>query len=239
MKTDTICGLKPVDALFKRREELVTRLFYLPEMKPAAGPFCAILAAARKPYRMVEADELEKVAGTPHHGGIVAVAQQRSIPVFNVLQPPRVKLLLILDGIGNPHNLGAIARSAAFFGVGAMLIGEGPGHAMPSDAAYRTSEGGLEFLDLYKSRNLVNVLAGIDGQYRTVAASLSRDSAALADLPRDRPIALVLGNEENGVSPEVLAACRRQVKIVGSGRVQSLNVAQAAAVLLAELSGSL
>lgn len=235
MKTDTICGLKPVDALFRRREAAVERLFYLPEMKAAAGPFCAVLAAARKPYRMVEADEIEKIAGTPHHGGLVAIAKPMSIPVFNIQQPPRVKLLLILDGIGNPHNLGAIARSAAFFGVGAMLIGEGTGYAMPSDAAYRVSEGGLEMLDLYKSRNLPSVLAGIDGLYRTVAASLSRDSAPLAELPRDRPIALVLGSEEHGVSAPVLEACRRQVKIMGSGRIQSLNVAQAAAVLLAEL----
>ena len=235
MKTDTICGLKPVDALFRRREGEVERLFYLAEMKPAAGPFCAILAAARKPYRLVEAEELQKVAGTEHHGGIVAIARSRAVPIFNILQPPRTRLLLILDGIGNPHNLGAIARSAAFFGVEAMLIGEGLGHAMPSDAAYRVAEGGLEFLDLYKSRNLPNVIAGIDGQYRTVAASLGREAAPVGELPRDRPIALVLGNEERGVSPEVLAACRRQVRIAGSGRVQSLNVAQAAAVLLADL----
>jgi TrmH RNA methyltransferase len=236
MKTDTICGLKPVDALFRRREAAVERLFYVSELRAAAGPWCAILAAARKPYRMVEPEELEKIAGTPHHGGMVAIARVASIPVFNIQQPPKVKLLLVLDGIGNPHNLGAIARSAAFFGVGAMLIGEGEGHAMPSDAAYRVSEGGLEMLDLFKSRNLVNVLSGIDGHYRTVAASLSRESASLEELPRDRPIALVLGNEERGVSPEVLAVCRRQVKIMGSGRIQSLNVAQAAAVLLADLS---
>ncbi len=236
MKTDTICGLKSVDALFRRREAAVERLFYLPELKAAAGPWCAILAAARKPYRMVEAEELERIAGTPHHGGMVAIARVASIPVFSITQPPRVKLLLVLDGIGNPHNLGAIARSAAFFGVGAMLIGEGEGHAMPSDAAYRVSEGGLDMLDLYKSRNLPAVLAGIDGHYRTVAASLSRESAALEELPRDRPVALVLGNEEHGVSAPVLEACRRQVRILGSGRIQSLNVAQAAAVLLADLS---
>ena len=239
MKTDTICGLRPVDALFRRRATEVVRLFYLPELKAAAGPFCAVLAAARKPYRMVEADELLKVAGTEHHGGIVAVAKSRVVPVFDIMQPPRTRLLLILDGIGNPHNLGAIARSAAFFGVEAMLIGEGLGHAMPSDAAYRTAAGGLELMDLYKSRNLPNVLAGIDGQYRTVAASLGREALPLAELPRDRPIALVLGNEERGVSPEVLQACRRQVRIAGGGGVQSLNVAQAAAVLLAGLGGAI
>jgi TrmH RNA methyltransferase len=237
MKTDTICGLKPVDALFTRRADSVQRLFYLPELKAAAGPYCARLAAARKPYRMVEAEELEKIAGTPHHGGIVAVAKPRVPAIFDPMNPPRVKLLLVLDGIGNPHNLGAIARSAAFFGVEALLLSEGPGDALPSDAAYRTSEGGLEWLDLYRNRNLPNVLSAIEPYYRTVASSLGRDAVPLAELPRDRPIALVLGNEENGVSPAVLEVCRRQVRVAGAGRVQSLNVAQAAAVLLADLAG--
>lgn len=236
MKTDTICGLKPVDALFARRGDSVQRLFYLPELKAAAGPYCARLAAARKPYRMVETAELEKIAGTPHHGGLVAVAVSRKMAIFDPVNPPRVRLLLVLDGIGNPHNLGAIARSAAFFGVEAMLLSEGLGDALPSDAAYRTSEGGLEWIELYRNRNLPNVINAIEPYYRTVAATLGRDSVPLAELPRDRPIALVLGNEENGVSPAVLDACRRQVRIAGTGRVQSLNVAQAAAVLLADLA---
>jgi TrmH RNA methyltransferase len=235
MKTDTICGLKPVDALFARRPGEVQRLFYQPMLKHAVGAFCAVLAAARKPYRMVEASELETIAGTPHHGGIVAVARPRLPTIFDTDNPPRTRLLLVLDGIGNPHNLGAIARSAAFFGVKAMLIGEGLNHAMPSDAAYRVAEGGLEWLDLYRTRDLPRVLAAIEPHYRTVAASLGRDAQPLADLPRDRPIALVLGNEENGVSQAVLETCRRQVRIAGSGPVQSLNVAQAAAVLLSAL----
>jgi TrmH RNA methyltransferase len=232
MKADTICGAQAVAALFARRAEDVQRLFHLPEMKAMAGPFCGILAKARKPYRMVEAGELEKIAGTPHHGGIAAVARPRVPAIFDAAAPPVGRLLLILDGIGNPHNLGAIARSAAFFGVPALLIGEGIGHAMPSDAAYRTAEGGLEHLTLYRTRDLPRALAALEPHYRTVAATLGREAMKLADLPRDRPVALVLGDEENGVSPAVIAACRREVRIGGSGRVQSLNVAQSAAVLL-------
>ncbi len=236
MKIDTICGLKPIAALFARRPDEVLRLFYHPDLRAAAGPHCGVLAQARKPYRMVENDELEKIAGTPHHGGIVAVARARVPAIFDILDPPRHKLLLILDGIGNPHNLGAIARSAAFFGVKALVLSEGLGHAQPSDAAYRVAEGGMEWLDLYRNRDLPKVIAALDPFYRTVAATLSRDAMALGDLPRDRPIALVLGSEEDGVSPPVLEACRRQVKIQGAGPIQSLNVAQAAAVMLATLA---
>ncbi|MCC6717179.1 MAG: RNA methyltransferase [Acetobacteraceae bacterium] len=237
MKTDTICGANAVAAVFARRPDAVLRLFYLPAQKLAAGPYCAVLATAKKPYRMVAAEELAKVAGTPHHGGIVAVAKPLVPAILDPADPPRGKMLLVLDGIGNPHNLGAIARSAAFFGVPAMLIGEGLGHAMPSDAALRTAEGGLEHIALFRTRDLPRALLALTPHYRTVAATLDRAAMPLADLPRDRPVALVLGNEETGLSPAVLAACRRQVRISGAGRVQSLNVAQAAAVLLHALCG--
>jgi TrmH RNA methyltransferase len=237
MKPDVICGLPAVAALFARRPDDALRLFHLADRRFDVGPWCGVLAAAKKPYRMVPAEEMAKIAGTPHHGGVAVIAKPRAVPLFESARPPRHRLLLVLDGIGNPHNLGAIARSAAFFGVRALLLGEVPGAAMPSDAAYRTAEGGLEWLDLYRIRDLPAALAALEPHYRTVAATLAPEAPPLADLPRDRPTALVLGNEERGVSPEVLAVCRRQVRIAGSGHVQSLNVAQAAAVLLHALAG--
>jgi TrmH RNA methyltransferase len=237
MKHNVICGAQAVGALFARRPDDALRLFYLAEQKPTVCGWCATLAAAKKPYRLVEEAELEKVAASAHHGGIAVVARGRPPAIFDAASPPRGKFLLVLDGVGNPHNLGAIARSAAFFGAPALLIGEGFGAALPSGAAYRTAEGGLEWLDLYRTRDLPAALAALEPHYRTVAASLSRAAEPLPDLPRDRPIALVLGNEETGCSPEVLVVCRRQVRIPGSGRVQSLNVAQAAAVLLHALCG--
>ncbi len=236
MKSNVICGAAAVAALFARRPDDVLRLFYSPALRIEVGPWCAILAAARKPYRMVEADELAQVAGTPHHAGIAAVAKPRTVARFDAAVPPRGRTLLVLDGIGNPHNLGAIARSAAFFGVDHLLIGEGLGHALPSDAAYRTAEGGLEWLGLHRTRDLAAALRALEPHYRTLAATLAPDAQPLETVPRDRPVALVLGGEERGISAPVIAACRRQVRIGGSGRVQSLNVAQAAAVLLHALS---
>jgi TrmH RNA methyltransferase len=237
MKPDTICGLNAVTALFARRPGDVLRLFYLPELRQRVGPWCAELAQTRRPYRIVDSEALQKIAATPHHGGVAAVARPRIPAIFDSAAPPRHNFLLVLDGIGNPHNLGAIARSAAFFSVPALLIGEGPGHAMPSDAAYRVAEGGLEWLELLRTRDLPAALRALDPFYRTVATSLGLDVPALDALPRDRPVALVLGSEERGVSDDVLKSCRRVIRVPGSGRVQSLNVAQTAAVLLHTLCG--
>ena len=236
MEDDRICGANAVAALFARRADQVQRLFYLDEMRQVAGPLCARLARMHRPYRMVPRDELARAAGTPHHGGICAVATPREIAPLDPEAPPQHRFMLAIDGIGNPHNLGAIARSAAFFGVRAMLLHEVPGAAMPGDSAYRVAEGGLEYLDLYRTGNLARSLRALQPWYRSVAATLAPDAAAPAAVPRDRPALLVLGHEEHGVSPEVMAACRRQVRIPPHGAVQSLNVAQAASVLLYALA---
>ena len=236
MEPDTICGQNAVAALFARRPGDVLRLFYDEGHRIAAGPLCAELARRRVPYRLLPEAELARAAGTARHGGMVAVARPRTIPMLDHDQPPRSKLLLVLDGVGNPHNLGAIVRSAAFFGVGAILLHETPLQAMPSGAAHRIAEGGFEWVDLIRTREVGRALRGLAPHYRLVAATLERDAVPPAELPRDRPIALVLGGEEHGVSEAALAACRRRVRIPGRGAVQSLNVAQAAAVLLAALA---
>lgn len=234
MSTDNICGMNAVSAVFARRPGDVLRLFHVPDQRHQAGPLCAVLAKARKPYRMVSPEELTTISGTSHHGGVAVVAHRRHVAPLDPANPPMAPLLLALDGIGNPHNLGAIARSAAFFGVRAMVIADGG--AMPSDAAYRIAEGGLEEIDLYRTRDLAAALTAIGPRYRCVAAVVAQEAAPVQDVPRDRPIVLVLGHEERGVSASVLAACRRHVRIAGSGRVESLNVAQAAAVMLHRLS---
>lgn len=236
MEEDRICGANAVAALFTRRADAVQRLFYTEAMRQVAGPFCALLARARRPYRLMPADELARAAGTPHHGGICAVATAREVPLLDAAAPPQHRFLLALDGVGNPHNLGAVARSAAFFGVRALLLHEAPGSAMPSDAAYRVAEGGLEHLALHRTGDLARAVRSLQPWYRSVAATLGGDGVPPRDIPVDRPTLLVLGNEEHGVSADVLAACRRHVRVTPRGAVQSLNVAQAAAVLLYALA---
>lgn len=117
-----ICGLAAVTALFDRDPRRVERLFFEDRLKGEVGSFCRTLAQARKPYRQVDKAELARIAGTPLHGSVVAIATPQPLADFD-RNAARIwarnrKPLLVLDGIGNPHNLGAIARSATFFGLG-------------------------------------------------------------------------------------------------------------------------
>ena len=238
MEGDRISGASAVAALFARRPDAVLRLFYNEQQRRLAGPWCALLAEMRRPYRMLEEPDLAKAAGTPRHGGIVAVATPRELPYLDFDHPPRHRLLLVLDGVANPYNLGAIARCAAFFGAPAMLFHDLPGAALPSDAAYRVAEGGLEWPELYRTRDLRRALLQLDPLYRTVAFTSGPESVPFRELPRDRPVALVLGHEERGVSIAAQDACRRKVRLTGSGRIESLNIAQSAAILLHALTQS-
>ncbi len=235
-----ICGLAAVRALFDCDPGRVERLFFEPALKGILNAFCLVLARAHKPYREVDRAELARVAGTVLHGGAVAIARPRplvdldSAAVRTWAQDG--KPLLILDGIGNPHNLGAIARTAAFFGLTRIVLADRLDQALPSDAAYRVAEGGLEYVALYRA-SLPATLRALRHVYRIVGTSLERGVPPI-ERAGDRPVALILGNEETGLDRAVLAACDEVVRIPGGGRVQSLNVANAAAILIYLLTRS-
>ena len=231
-----IAGLPAVTALFATSPERVERLFFDDRMKALTGAFCMALARARKPYRVVPPDELERVAGTVLHGGIVALAQPRPLPELDLAAAERWAAdgepLLLLDGIGNPHNLGAIARSAAFFGLPRLVLSDHPEQAQPSDASYRVAEGGLEHVALYRAPRFAQALKGLRRRYHVVGTALGKGEP-LARLRRgQKPIALVLGNEEDGLPRATLDACDAVITIPGAGAVQSLNVAASAAILI-------
>jgi RNA methyltransferase, TrmH family len=157
-----VAGPPAVSALFAVALERVERLFFEARMKPYISAFCAELARRRLPYRLVDAEELERIAGAVMHGGIVAVAQPRPVPVLDATKcaqwAARSGLLLLLDGVGNPHNLGAIARTAVFFGIERMMLSNHPAQAGPSDSSYRVAEGGLEHVELYRARHFARAL---------------------------------------------------------------------------------
>ncbi|MEI6860981.1 MAG: RNA methyltransferase [Verrucomicrobiota bacterium] len=247
-----LCGLATVRARFSRDAKSIYRLFFDYETGRKVGGMCKALAGMRKIYRCVEPAELEKIAGTVHHGGIVAVvaALKLSAPSAADIRAwaARRAPVLLLDRIGNAHNLGAIARSAAFFGVEHIVIPAHPDAALPSEAAHRVAEGGLEHVAVWRVPDLAGfgrelgaagyevVGAAVAGGQRSEAGG--QRSGARGQRPEvggRRPIALVLGNEEQGLAPEMAAACTWLTTIPGSGRVESLNVSAAAAVLLHDL----
>lgn len=235
----TICGLAAVRAQFAADAAAIKRLYFDYATGRKIGVICKALAQARKIYRCVEAPELEKIAGTIHHGGIVAVVAAPELRTPTAADVStwlrRREPLLVLDRVGNAHNLGAIARTAAFFGVPRIVIPEDPAAALPGDSAHRVAEGGFAHVEVWRVPALAPWLRELAaGGYEVVGAA-TRGGRPEAEGKASRPVALVLGNEEHGLAPDVAAACTRLVTVPGSGKIESLNVSVAAAVLLWEL----
>lgn len=237
IKELSICGLSAVRSRFDAAPLTIKRLFFTQEIAPQIGDICKALAEAKHAYRCVPEEDLERISGSVHHGGIVAVVER---PPF---RPPtleqarewasRGEPLLILDCIGNPHNLGAIVRTAAFFGVTKLVLADHPLAALPTDATYRVAAGGLEHMEVFVVKYMDRFLSDIRAFYEVVGAAVEGGDPRLAASSR-KPVALVLGNEEEGLAAEVAAECDRLVTIPGSRKVESLNVSAAAAVLLWE-----
>lgn len=239
MRPVTLCGFKAVYAAFIRRPKCIQRLFFDSVTAPKTGEMCQWLAQERRIYRQVPPEELERIAGTIHHGGIVAVTERPQIraPRFGEFTEWQKagEPILVLDRIGNPHNLGAIARTAAFFGIPRMIIARHPQQAQPTDAAYRVAEGGLEHVQIFEVASLVQIVKQLRDHFLVVGTSIhtgkNLDSARPPRAP-GRPVALLLGNEETGLDPKLQGICELLVRIPGTGEVESLNVSAASAILL-------
>lgn len=234
-----LCGLAAVRARFARDAGSIQRLYFDYATGRKIGVMCKALAAAKKIYRCVEPAELEKIAGTIHHGGIVAVVPA---PALRAPLPADVRTwatqrapVLLLDRIGNAHNLGAIARTAGYFGVERIVLPNSPEAALPSEAAYRVAEGGMEAVTLFRVPALAPFARDLAAAGYDVVGAATRGGQAKVAGDRTKPIALVLGSEEHGLAPELAAACTRLVTIPAKGDVESLNVSVAAAVMMWEL----
>ena len=143
-----MCGIEAVRALASARPQAVLRLFLSEERVREFGPLCSVMAAARRPYRILPADELAKVSGTAHHQGVVAMMDDEPPAAVDdalVASWSRAGArVVVLDRVGDDHNLGSIARSAAFFGWQALVLGRDDGAARLTTSAYRVARGALE-----------------------------------------------------------------------------------------------
>jgi TrmH RNA methyltransferase len=135
--------------------------------------------------------------------------------------------------VGNPHNFGAILRSAAHFGVAAILQSQDSTLAV-SGAAARVAEGGAECVPLVRMGERTQALAQLRAAGFQLGATVVRGGEDLFATPLPQRLVYVMGAEGEGMDPQLAAACDLRLSIPGSGAVESLNVAAATAVFLAE-----
>lgn len=232
-----IYGINACQSFYQRFPERIIRAWITEEAaKISFGPLMKFLAQEKRAYHLADAAELERVTESSHHEGVCLLVQE--LPVFTPeswlagLKPGKPLCVLALDGVSNPHNLGAIMRVAAHFGVSAILT-TNP-QALRSGSAMRTAEGGATHVMVMGTDNLVKTLNLLKKNEFTVLATSSHESRSLYDAPLPARLVLVMGEEQTGVSKAVLQVVDGRIAITGTSWVESLNVSVATGVLLSE-----
>ena len=180
-------------------------------------------------------DALARLARTQNHEGVVLLTKPRRYLAQGDLAELLVRAkgtAVALDRVRNAYNIGAIVRSAAFFGVDAMILGAPAPHPGLAPDAVRVAEGGAEHLAIARTTDLVDTLARLKKRGVAIVGADGHADADAASFRFARPCVLVVGHEREGLGERVRSICDAIVAIRGAGTVESLNVAIATSVLV-------
>jgi 23S rRNA (guanosine2251-2'-O)-methyltransferase len=230
-----IFGMNPVREAIRAHPDRVRWIAISSADKGRLARLADEARGASVDVRVLPSDRLAKLAEGGVHNGVVAELSEAGYADFDDVirgegAPERV---FILDGVQDPQNLGAVLRVADVFGFGLVVV---PKHesAGLSGVAVKASAGASEWIPVAQVTNLARAIEVLQAEgYWVYGADAEGDALGSFDLTGK--IAVVLGNEGRGVRRNVLEHCDRRVAIPMRGRVESLNVSTAAAVIAWEV----
>lgn len=237
-KKDIIYGLRPVSEALSSGKDLEKVLIQKGLRGKFYGELWQLIKQYDLPYQFVPQEKLNALTGG-NHQGILAFLSPVEYQDITALLPMlfeegKIPFLLVLDRITDVRNFGAIVRTASCAGVDAVII-PAKGAARINADAVKTSAGALHIMPVCRSNQFTDTLKFLkDSGIRLVAgtekARVLYDQQNYLD-----PLALVMGSEEDGVSPEVLKLCDESVALPMQGDIGSLNVSVAAGILMYEV----
>jgi 23S rRNA (guanosine2251-2'-O)-methyltransferase len=232
-----IYGIRPVIETIKAGKE-VDKVFI---QKGLQGEhFAELFALLREyeiPYQHVPIEKLNRITRKNHQGILAFVSAIIYQPIEEIIQSIFEKgenpLILILDRITDVRNFGAIARTAECAGVHAILIPMQGGAQINADAM-KTSAGALNNIPVSRSKNLGNTIDFLKNSGLQIAAATEKTDNYYYDIDMSVPTAIIMGSEEDGVSPAYLKKTDHKVRIPIMGTTESLNVSVATGILVFE-----
>lgn len=237
-KEFTIEGRNAVLEAF-RSGKTIDKLFVLDGCQD--GPVKSIIREAKKTdtiINFVDKERLDRLAGTGHHQGVVAqAAAYEYAEVEDILKAAKDKgeapFIFILDEIEDPHNLGAIIRTANQAGAHGVIIPKRRAVGLTATVA-KTSAGAINYTPVAKVTNISKTIEDLKKQGMWFVCA-DMDGTTMYDLNLTGPIGLVIGNEGSGVSRLVKGKCDFVASIPMKGDIDSLNASVAAGVLAYEI----
>ena len=189
------------------------------------------------PLQIVAKNNIQKIVGAVVHQGVAAEVYLKTIPdeqaLLKFLESKDNPLLLVLDQVQDPHNLGAILRTAEVSGVDALIM-PFKGSADITATVAKTSAGALFHLPIYRSRELLETFSNLQSMNVKIIATLPRTESVMYETDFKQACAIVVGNEGLGVRKNLLHFCDQAVYIPQHGRINSLNASVSTAVILYE-----
>ena len=233
MKTECVVGRIPVLECLRVRKRPAHRLFLL---RDAKGLREIEEAAAGLPVEYLSRIELDRISNNTVHQGVILEAAP--LPVSDVKDwlngnIDSAAIVVILDSVEDPHNFGAIVRSAAAWGAKAVLFAKDRS-APISPAAVKSAAGGMEHIDLIRATNLSRALAALKEEGFWIAALEAKADKTIWDADLKGRIGIVVGNEGKGIRPLVSRNCDMHLSIPTQGPLSQLNASVSAAIVLAE-----
>ena len=239
MASNLLVGRNPIREALKAGRDIEKLLVARGELIGSAREIVAM--AREKKVIVQEVDRTRLDAMAPNHQGLIAVASAfayQSVEAMLELAASRAEapFLVILDGVTDPHNLGAIIRSAECAGAHGVIIPERRAVGL-TPAAVKASAGAVEYIPVAKETNLTRLIERLKKQGIWVyGAAMAGEDYRKVDF--SGPAALVIGSEGEGISRLVAESCDKLVSLPMRGKIDSLNASVAAGVLLYAMAGA-
>ncbi len=235
--TNVLYGFHAVTEALQSPSRAIERLW----LAKSDGRFFTLTRLARErhvPYSVESRDRLDRLAGDRHHQGVVAsVAAKHFLEGEELLdevgQHPAPSLLVVLDQIQDPHNLGAIARSVDAAGGHGIVIPKHRAVGLTAGVA-KASAGALEHVSIARVANTGKFVEQCQKRHIMTLALDAEAKNSYADVDLTESLALVFGSEGEGIRPIVLKKCDDRIQIPMLGKINSLNVSVAVAVTIFE-----
>lgn len=236
-----VIGYHPVMEALDAGKEFQRVMIQRDEKSDRTGELLNALRTHEVPVQRVPREKLDRITRKNHQGVIAFLSPIAFQPLEELIarayELGEAPLFIVLDGVTDVRNLGAIARSAECFGATGLVIPT-QGVAPIQEDAIKSSSGALMRLPVARSENIASALELMTANGITTVALTEKGAESLTKTPIPRPACLVMGDEERGISNAVLAACSQRVFVPMAGQTASLNVSVAAGIALYHVSSS-
>ena len=190
------------------------------------------------PFQYVPIERLNRYTGGNHQGVVCFMSSVTYQSIYDILptlyEDGKVPFLLVLDKITDVRNVGAIARSAECAGVDAIIVPAKNSSQLNEDAV-KSSAGALHKIPVCRHEKLKETLIYLKESGIELVACIEKANNPLYENTYTNPVCILMGNEYDGISPEYLALCDKEVKIPLVGTIESLNVSVATGIMLFEV----